>query len=324
MSSWLAVIGVAGSFATFRRRRLASPTSMPKIEATHPHVNCGTGTCRWAPPDQVTGSSPGAERPATAMSCSTVRTLRVLGPASSRRLTRHGNGDQRTAAPAPSTPARVPGSARRTSTIDTSRPGRKSRPAADRGHRARPRDAVERQGARVASSARVRLDVDGSDRSLLEITTDPEEPALARAARRTRRARVPRQGRCPRPVLGSRRVAAADAARRRSRRGARVGLRPTACGRAAHASRARPVPRRPGRPVRGLGRRRVDDPDHPCDRAEPDAARPGRAGTARRDRSRGLARPARDGAAFDAPRATSGCDRAGSRRGSVSHRRALP
>ena len=33
--------------------------------------------------------------------------------------------------------------------------------------------------ARVASSARVRFDVDGSDRSLLEITTDPEEPALA-------------------------------------------------------------------------------------------------------------------------------------------------
>ena len=35
---------------------------MPKIEATHPHVNCGTGTCRWAPPYQVTGPSPGPER----------------------------------------------------------------------------------------------------------------------------------------------------------------------------------------------------------------------------------------------------------------------
>ena len=40
---------------------------MPKIEATHPHVNCGTGTCRWAPHGQDTGrvtranpSDPGA------------------------------------------------------------------------------------------------------------------------------------------------------------------------------------------------------------------------------------------------------------------------
>src|SRR6516225_1631856 len=35
----LACIGVAGSFTTFRRRRLASPISIPEIEATHPLVN---------------------------------------------------------------------------------------------------------------------------------------------------------------------------------------------------------------------------------------------------------------------------------------------
>src|SRR4051794_33714775 len=35
----LACIGVAGSFTTFRRRRLASPTSILEIEATHPLVN---------------------------------------------------------------------------------------------------------------------------------------------------------------------------------------------------------------------------------------------------------------------------------------------
>src|SRR6478736_165054 len=35
----LAFVFVAGSFTTIRRRRLASPTSIPEIEATHPHVN---------------------------------------------------------------------------------------------------------------------------------------------------------------------------------------------------------------------------------------------------------------------------------------------
>jgi hypothetical protein len=30
----------AGSFTTIRRRRLASPTSILRIEATHPHVKC--------------------------------------------------------------------------------------------------------------------------------------------------------------------------------------------------------------------------------------------------------------------------------------------
>jgi hypothetical protein len=38
-SAVFAFIGVAGSFATIRRRRLASPTSILEIEATHPHVN---------------------------------------------------------------------------------------------------------------------------------------------------------------------------------------------------------------------------------------------------------------------------------------------
>ena len=33
---------------------------MPKIEATHPHVNCGTGTCRWAP--QPPGYRPSLRR----------------------------------------------------------------------------------------------------------------------------------------------------------------------------------------------------------------------------------------------------------------------
>jgi hypothetical protein len=32
------VFVVAGSFSTFRRRRLASPASIHEIEATHPHV----------------------------------------------------------------------------------------------------------------------------------------------------------------------------------------------------------------------------------------------------------------------------------------------
>src|SRR3954453_447848 len=37
----------AGSFATIRRRRLASPTSIVEIEATHPHVNsCGAARVR--------------------------------------------------------------------------------------------------------------------------------------------------------------------------------------------------------------------------------------------------------------------------------------
>jgi hypothetical protein len=35
----LAFVFVAGSFTTIRRRRLASPTSILEIEATHPHVN---------------------------------------------------------------------------------------------------------------------------------------------------------------------------------------------------------------------------------------------------------------------------------------------
>src|SRR4051812_28085684 len=35
----LADISVAGSFATIRRRRLASPASISEIEATHPLVN---------------------------------------------------------------------------------------------------------------------------------------------------------------------------------------------------------------------------------------------------------------------------------------------
>src|SRR5690349_4273356 len=40
----LADISVAGSFATIRRRRLASPASILEIEATHPHVNArGSG-----------------------------------------------------------------------------------------------------------------------------------------------------------------------------------------------------------------------------------------------------------------------------------------
>src|SRR6478736_935211 len=34
-----ACIGCVGSLTTFRQRRLASPTSIPEIEATHPHVN---------------------------------------------------------------------------------------------------------------------------------------------------------------------------------------------------------------------------------------------------------------------------------------------
>jgi hypothetical protein len=44
----LACIGVAGSFATIRRRRLASPTSILEIEATHPLVNPSpAGAYRW-------------------------------------------------------------------------------------------------------------------------------------------------------------------------------------------------------------------------------------------------------------------------------------
>jgi hypothetical protein len=35
----LACIGFAHSLTTIRRRRLASPTSILEIEATHPHVN---------------------------------------------------------------------------------------------------------------------------------------------------------------------------------------------------------------------------------------------------------------------------------------------
>ena len=49
----LAFLLVAGSFTTFRRRRLASPTSIVEIEATHPHVKCRTGACRWARPPPV-------------------------------------------------------------------------------------------------------------------------------------------------------------------------------------------------------------------------------------------------------------------------------
>jgi hypothetical protein len=41
----LACICVAGSFTTFRRRRLASPTSILEIEATHPLVNPVAGRC---------------------------------------------------------------------------------------------------------------------------------------------------------------------------------------------------------------------------------------------------------------------------------------
>ena len=46
----LAFLAGAGSFTTFRRRRLASPTSIVRIEATHPHVKCRTGACGWARP----------------------------------------------------------------------------------------------------------------------------------------------------------------------------------------------------------------------------------------------------------------------------------
>jgi hypothetical protein len=85
------------------------------------------------------------------------------------------SGPQR---PALSTPPRVPGSARRTSTIDTARPDGSLGPLQIEGTA---RDLVTPSNgkARVASSARLRLDVDGLDRSLLEITTDPEEPAFA-------------------------------------------------------------------------------------------------------------------------------------------------
>jgi len=41
----LAFLLVAGSFTTIRRRRLASPTSIDEIEATHPLVNAVPGAC---------------------------------------------------------------------------------------------------------------------------------------------------------------------------------------------------------------------------------------------------------------------------------------
>ena len=55
----LACIGFAGSLTTFRRRRLASPTSILEIEATHPLVNPPSGRCVSGGPserdDQCTG-----------------------------------------------------------------------------------------------------------------------------------------------------------------------------------------------------------------------------------------------------------------------------
>ena len=51
----LAFLHVADFLTTFRRRRLASPTSTVEIEATHPHVKCRTGACRLAQPHHATG-----------------------------------------------------------------------------------------------------------------------------------------------------------------------------------------------------------------------------------------------------------------------------
>jgi hypothetical protein len=81
--------------------------------------------------------------------------------------------------PATSTPARAPGSARRTSTIDTTRPdGVLGRIVIE----GMARDLVTAAvGApRVADAARMRIVADGTDRSLLELETDPQVPALAR------------------------------------------------------------------------------------------------------------------------------------------------
>jgi hypothetical protein len=50
---------VAGSFATIRRRRLASPTSIVEIEATHPLVNAAPVRVGWrGSPDDTGGHGP--------------------------------------------------------------------------------------------------------------------------------------------------------------------------------------------------------------------------------------------------------------------------
>jgi hypothetical protein len=84
------------------------------------------------------------------------------------------SGPQR---PAIGTPARVAGSVRRTSTIDTSRPdGALGRLDIE----GIARDVVTPVGSapRTVDEARVRLRVDGMDRSLLELETDPEVAEL--------------------------------------------------------------------------------------------------------------------------------------------------
>ena len=107
-----------------------------------------------------------------------------------------------------------------------------ARPARDRRHRARPRDRRCRgTRSRRWQRAHERLDVDGTDRTLCALTTEPDRAAFPRPARCPRRTRLPRQARRARPVLGLRDVAVADVARRRPRRGARVGLRSLARGR---------------------------------------------------------------------------------------------
>ena len=80
--------------------------------------------------------------------------------------------------PATSTPPRPLRSARRTSTIDTTRPdGVLGRTVIE----GMARDLVTSDSgrARVAAVARVRLVADGTDRSLLELETDPAVDALA-------------------------------------------------------------------------------------------------------------------------------------------------
>ena len=85
------------------------------------------------------------------------------------------SGPQR---PATSTPARLAHSVRRTSTIDTTRPNGVLGRTVIEGIAG---DLVTSAAgeARVAAAARMRLVADGTDRSLLELETDPEVVALS-------------------------------------------------------------------------------------------------------------------------------------------------
>ena len=96
--------------------------------------------------------------------------------------------------PARSTPGRQPGSVRRTSSIDTSRPdGLRSDLVVDA--RARDLRTAPDGTAVVESEAVLRARIDGATHQLARIETTPEVPALARAARRVGGPGVPSPGR---------------------------------------------------------------------------------------------------------------------------------